>query len=331
MPVDKRITVVGGGAGSYQVLTGLKDVVGTDVRSIVSMMDNGGDSGVYRDDYGVLPPGDLRRCLVALSEEAPLMRELFQYRFEEGSLEGRSVGNLLMVALTHVLDDEREAVETLGKLLKIRGEVVPVTWDRCHLHATLIDGEKLVGERAIDRCPGPRAAIDSVSLHPSAEANPRALEVIGDADCVVLAPGDLYTSVIANLLVDGIAQAIAAAPGKLVCVLNLMTKPGETEGMSARDHVAELARYCGRVPDVVLAHSGPIPQKLLARYAAERASRVEVDEDSLHALGVEQVMQAPLMSGHSYVRHDAKRVAAALAELVGCAQDVVRQITHQQR
>lgn len=312
----KRVTVIGGGSGSFQILTGLKDIPGLEIRSIVSMMDNGGDSGVHRDDYGVLPPGDLRRCLVALSEETQLLRDLFQYRFEEGSLSGRSVGNLLMVALSQVLEDDRKALEAVSQLLKIRGEVVPVTWDRSHLHALLEDDTELVGERSIDSCNARRAAIASVRLEPVATANTRAEEVIADADFIVLGPGDLYTSVIANLLVEGIAQNVRESPARLIYMLNLMTKPGETDDMSAHDHVREIARYCGRVPDVVLAHAGTIPDDLRERYMAELARQVSVDENELCTLGVKQVVRRSLMSGHSYVRHDPQQVAAALQELM---------------
>ncbi len=319
--VTKKVTVIGGGSGSYQLLTGLKARPGLEIRSIVSMMDSGGDSGDHRDDFGVLPPGDLRRCLVALSEETELVRELFQYRFDEAWLSGRSLGNLLMLALTRMRGSEKAAVAAVSQLLKVRGEVVPVTWDDAHLHARLADGTTLAGETAIDQRRDGTPGIDSVYLHPAAAANPRALEVIADADYVILAPGDLYTSVIANLVVGGVREALRATPARLVYVQNLMTKPGETKGYTAARHVAEVARYAGRVPDVVLAHRGGIPEHLRERYRAECACEVVIDSDALYALGVAEVMRADLMSGQSYVRHDPDRLAAALLELFAAHDD----------
>ncbi len=315
--VTRKVTVIGGGSGSYQVLTGLKEHVELDIRSIVSMTDSGGDSGNYRDDFGVLPPGDMRRCLVALSEETELMRQLFQYRFDEAWLSGRSVGNLLMFALTRVLGDQKAAIEAVSTILKIRGEVVPVTWQAAHLCAVLADGHELVGECAIDRRPPScRQPIASVRLEPRVDANPRALEVIADADFLVLAPGDLYTSLIANLLVGGISEAICRSNAQLIYIQNLMTKPGETDGYTASHHVDEIRRYAGRIPDVVLAHQGGMPDHLRSRYEAERACQVAIDTDALYALGVGEVMRAPLMSGQSFARHDPVAVAAAMMELI---------------
>lgn len=326
--VTRKVTVIGGGSGSYQLLSGLKAEPSLEIRSIVSMTDSGGDSGDYRDDFGVLPPGDLRRCLVALSEETELMRELFQYRFDEAWLSGRSVGNLLMLALTRMRGSEQAAVAAVSQILKIRGEVVPVTWDAAHLHARLGDGTTLAGETAIDRRgSGALAPIEAVYLEPRASANPRALEVIADADYLILAPGDLYTSLIANLLVDGVAEALAASPGYLIYVQNLMTKPGETTGYSASRHAAEIARYARRVPDVVVAHQGGIPEHLRARYRAECAREVEIDIEALYTLGVREVLRASLMSGQSYVRHDPDKLAEALLALFDASDGSARTVS----
>ncbi|HKQ68150.1 MAG TPA: 2-phospho-L-lactate transferase CofD family protein, partial [Polyangiaceae bacterium] len=189
------MTVIGGGTGSFTLLRGLVAYDDLDVRSIVTMMDSGGDSGRLRDEFGVLPPGDVRRCLVALSDETALMRELFNFRFSEAPLDGRNFGNLFFLALTRVLGSERLAIQAAGRILNIRGEVIPVTWDHAHLSAVLADGQVVAGEANID-VPKHDAsiAIERVYLEPRATANGAALAAIDGSDFVVLAPGDLYTS-----------------------------------------------------------------------------------------------------------------------------------------
>ena len=316
--MKRAVTVIGGGTGSFHVLSGLRRRSELEIRSIVTMMDSGGDSGRLRDEFGLLPPGDLRRCLVALSGESALLRDLFSFRFEEASLEGRSFGNLFVLALTRTLGSERAAIEALSRLLDVRGRVLPVTWDHAHLFAELRDGTLLEGEAniGVPQC-GSTAPIERVYLEPRAQANPDAVEAILGSDFVVLAPGDLYTSSIPNLLVEGIAEAIRETSARLVYILNLMTRYGETHGYSASRHVAELARYAGRMPDAVLANVGEIPRSLTARYEAEDAHPVVFDEEALSALGVAHVVRAPLCCGTSLVRHDPERTADALEALFG--------------
>jgi uncharacterized cofD-like protein len=298
------------------VLTGLRELADVELRSIVTMMDAGGDSGRLRDEFGVLPPGDLRRCLVALSDESALLRDLFSFRFSEAPLAGRSFGNLFLLALTRMLGSERDATDAALRLLRIRGRVIPVTWDHAHLCAELADGSRIESEAGFaDPARDPAVAIRRVFLRPAARANPDAVQAIRDSDFVVLAPGDLYSSTIPNLLVDGISEALRESKGRLVYVQNLMTRRGETHGYSASQHVAEIARYGGRAPDAVLVHRGAIPAELIARYAAEEAHPVELDRARLVAAGVGRVHEADLLSDTSLVRHDPARTAAALAEL----------------
>ncbi|MGH0032334.1 MAG: gluconeogenesis factor YvcK family protein [Myxococcota bacterium] len=314
--MKRAVTVIGGGTGSFHVLSGLRRRPDLEIRSVVTMMDSGGDSGRLRDEFGLLPPGDLRRCLVALSGESDLLRDLFGFRFEEAPLEGRSFGNLFVLALTRTLGSEKAAIDALSRLLDVRGRVLPVTWDHPHLYAELADGTLLEGEANIGVPDVPSAApIERVYLEPPARANPDALDAIASSDFVVLAPGDLYTSSIPNLLVDGIGDALRRTPARLVYILNLMTRYGETSGYPASRHVSELARYAGRVPDAVLANRGEIPAALTARYEAEAAHPVELDEDELARLGVRHVVRAPVMSGTSLVRHDPERTAEALEAL----------------
>lgn len=311
------VTVLGGGTGSFNVLKGLRAYPQLDLCSIVTMMDSGGDSGRLRDEHGVLPPGDLRRCLVALSEESDLLRELFSFRFNEPPLDGRSFGNLLFLALARILGSEEESLKATSKMLKIRGRVLPVTWTHSHLFAELADGTTVEGEANID-VPKHDASvpIERVYLEPPAVANEEAVAAIVGADLIVLAPGDLYTSTIANLLVDGIPQALQACKAQLVYIVNLMTKYGETHRYAASHHVERIGHYGGRIPDAVLVHSGSVPAELVRRYGAEKAHQVRIDEERLRQLGVGTIHFADVMSATSYVRHDPTRVAAALVGML---------------
>jgi len=311
------VTVIGGGTGSFSVLTGLKAYPEIHLRSIVTMMDSGGDSGRLRDEFGVLPPGDVRRCLVALSEETLLLRDLFSFRFAEQPLQGRSFGNLLFLALTKILGSEEEATEAAGRILKIGGEVIPVTWDNAHLCARLDDGSLVRGEANIG-VPKAELPTSIVGLHldPSATANPRALAAIAESDYIVLAPGSLYTSTLPNLLVEGIADTLQATPATVIYVANLMTCPGETDGYTVSRHVEQIVRYGRRIPDAVLVHEGWVPPDLVERYEAEGSYRVPVDADALRSMGVRRVLSRNVMSTRSLVRHDPDRAAKALVELL---------------
>jgi uncharacterized cofD-like protein len=314
--LKRLVTVIGGGTGSFNVLRGLRNAPEIEIRSIVTMMDSGGDSGRLRDEFGVLPPGDLRRCLIALSEESTLLRALLSFRFTEEPLTGRHFGNLFFLALTRILGNEKDAVIAIGRLLKIRGRVLPITWDHVHLFAELASGQVVEREANIDVPKHDTSIpITRVYLEPAAAANPDALTAISSSDFVVLAPGDLFTSTLPNLLVSGIPEALQKSPARLIYVLNLMTKQGETDDYSASRHVAQIARYGGRVPDAVIVHRGAIPEDLLHNYQAERASLVEVDEAALLRQGVGIVKTADVRSAESLVRHDPVRTARALREL----------------
>src|SRR5437763_5438681 len=248
-----RVVVVGGGTGSHTVLTGLRHR-SIDVQAVVSMMDSGGSSGRLRDEYGFLPPGDARQCLVALAgdeETATMLRALFTYRFRgwqgdrsvERSLDGHNLGNLFISALTEITGSVENAYAWAGRLLGARGEVIPVTTSNVHLCAQLTDGHVLLGEAAIDvRTEHPEAAIDYVYLDHAAYPTQAALDALRAADLVVIGPGDLYTSLIPNLLVDGIPEAIACARHRLF-IVNLMTKPGESDNFRASTFVERLLDY----------------------------------------------------------------------------------------
>ena len=317
-PSDKKhvVSVIGGGTGSFSVLSGLGPYENLQVNSIVPMMDSGGDSGRLRDEFGMLPPGDVRRCLVALSEESKLLRDLFSFRFADGSLENRSFGNLFLLALTKMLGSEKEAVEAISRILKIRGRVIPVTWNHSHLYAELADGKIVAGEANISVPEhDAKIPIERVYLDPQADANPEAVQAILESDFIVFAPGDLFTSTIPNLLVKGIPEAICKANAPVVYVLNLMTKHGETDDYSASHHVTQIIHYTGRVPDAVLVHQGTVPPEMALRYEEEKARQVRVDIDDLYQMGVKLVKAGDVMSATSLVRHDPGRTANALLEL----------------
>lgn len=310
------VSVIGGGTGSFSVLSGLGAYENLWVHSIVTMMDSGGDSGRLRDEFGMLPPGDVRRCLVALSEESKLLRDLFSFRFVDAPLENRSFGNLFLLALTKMLGSEKEAIEAISRILKIRGRVLPVTWDHSHLYAKLADGSVVAGEANIS-VPAHDGSIpiEYVYLDPQAEANPEAVQALLESDFIVLAPGDLYTSTIPNLLVKGIPEAIQIAHAPVIYVLNLMTKHGETDGFSASHHVAQIIRYSGRVPDAILVHQGAVPPEMALKYEEEKARQVHIDIDHLYRMGVKLITAGDVMSATSLVRHDSARTAKALLEV----------------
>ncbi len=312
----RRVSVIGGGTGSFNVLSGLRADADLWVQSIVTMMDSGGDSGRLRDEFGVLPPGDMRRCLVALSEESQLLRDLFSFRFVDAPLEGRSFGNLFFLALTKILDSEKQAIEAISRILKIRGRVLAVTWDHAHLCAELGDGSLVEGEANIDVPKhDPAIPIQRVYLTPAARANPEAVQALQESDFIILAPGNLYTSTIPNLLVSGIPEALQSARAPVIYILNLMTRHGETDGYSASQHVAKLVEYAGRTPDAVVVHRGEIPPALARKYQEEKAAQVRLDTESLYDLGIKVVKFGNVMSAHSLVRHDPARTARVVGEL----------------
>ena len=314
--IRKMVTVIGGGTGSYQILSGLRPYGDIALSSVVTMTDSGGDSGRLRTEFNVLPPGDLRRCLLALSEDSTLLRELFSFRFEDDPLRGRQLGNLFMLALTRILGTEREAISAMHRLLKIRGRVYPVTWDHAHLCAELEDGRIVEGEANIDVPKhDPTIPIRRVFLRPESSPNPEALAAIAESDFVVLAPGDLYTSTLPSFLVRGVPEALRRSRAKLVYVLNLMTKKGETGGYAASRHVAEIVRYAGRVPDALLVHGGAVPEDMARRYLEQAAHAVQIDEAAVRDMGVRVIRAAPIMSRSSKARHDPDQTAHALRDL----------------
>ncbi|MCZ6614821.1 MAG: YvcK family protein, partial [Chloroflexi bacterium] len=270
-----KIVVIGGGSGSSVVLRGLKSHT-SELTAVVTMFDSGGSSGLLQDEFGYPPLGDLRQCLLGLSEDVEstrALREMIDFRFrQESSLNGHSLGNLLLAALTTLGKDLELAIDEMARLLRITGRVTPVALERADLCAELEDGRIVRGESNIDLRRERSPKIERVFLDPSTHANPKAIEAILDADVVVLGPGDLYTSIIPNLLTQGIPQALAATEGTRIYVCNLMTKLGETDGFKASDFVREITRYMnGPNLDWALINTRSISEAVQETYRGESA------------------------------------------------------------
>lgn len=309
-----NIVVIGGGTGAFTVLSGLRDYP-AHLTAVVTMADDGGSAGVLREEFGILPPGDVRRVLIALSHsDNKLLSELFNYRFLEGGLSGHAFGNIMLTALERVTGNFEKAIAEASKILGVSGEVLPVTFDQVRLRAELEDGTVIHGETNIDVPKHDGALkIKHVSLDKKATANPRVLKAIHDADLIVIGPGDLYTSIIPNLLVDGIVNAMRAAQGTKAYIVNIMTKWGETNNFTAADFIREIEQYIGTdVLDIALVHNRrPTPARL-ARYAEEHARFVTLGDVSVSP----RIVSDNLLRRHGFVRHDPDRLADALWKLV---------------
>lgn len=313
----KKVVTIGGGSGSYTMLQGLK-AFPLDITAVVTMFDSGGSSGILRDEMGILPPGDVRRCLVALSDEnrQKVLRDLFNYRFEEnGSMKGHSFGNLLLAALSSIYGSDIAAIKRASELLDLKGRVLPVSLDRSHLHAVLEDGTEIKGETNIDipQHDG-NLRIDRVYLDPPAHIHDETDDAVRDADLIVIGPGDLYTSLIPNLLVDGMSEALSARRGKVVIVCSLMTKWGETAGFVASDFVRELLKY-SKLPkfDYVLCNTEPMDERLVKAYEAERKQPLLCD--SALDQYAEKIITGDFFSEADIARHDAEKVARVVSGL----------------
>lgn len=283
-----KIAAIGGGTGLSTMLRGLKKYTDR-LTAIVTVADDGGGSGVLRREMGILPPGDVRQCMQALANTEPVMEQLLGYRFPEGQLKGQSFGNLLLAALNGMAGSFEEAVAMMGQVLAISGRVLPVTNADVQLEAVFENGARVVGESHIFNAKKQQdCRIHHVSLVPERpKALPDALHAISEADLILLGPGSLYTSVIPNLLVDGVADTIRASHAQKFYICNIMTQDGETEGYTAADHLEALQRH-GRegIIDLCLANNAPIPHELAARYSEEDAELLRVDRERIAALGI---------------------------------------------
>lgn len=312
-----RIAAIGGGTGLSTLLKGLKDCT-ENITAIVAVSDDGGGSGILRSEMGILPPGDIRNCILALANAEPLMGRVFNYRFTEGSLAGQSFGNLFLAALDRICGSFDEAVKCMSDVLAITGRVLPVTTADVNLEAEFENGAKVIGESKIFRLKKmQKCRIKRVRLVPEkAEPLPEVIEAIKEADMIVLGPGSLYTSVIPNLLVGGVAEAIATSKAVKVYVCNVMTQEGETEGYTAFDHVKSLFEHSSRrLFDICLANSGPVPQDVARNYDREGACLTKIDRERFEEAKIELIERPMIDEGTNLARHDPRRLAAELMTL----------------
>lgn len=316
----KKIVVIGGGTGNFAVLHGLKNYK-VDISAIVSMADDGGSTGILRDELGVLPPGDVRQCLVALSNSSNMMRSLMSYRFENGGLGGHSFGNLLLSALEKVTGSFEKAVEEMGKILFIKGKVIPVTTHQVRLKMLLNNRQLLEGEKEIYLSQEIDQGYKSIYLEPFPKANPHAIAEIMNADIIVLGPGGLHTSLIPNLLVEGVSEALRRSPAKKTFVVNLMNRKGQTTGFKVSHYLKEVTQFVGEdIFDFILVNEQKPPQELIEVYA-EEGDLVEND------LVDPRIIATPLLGDlpesfkkdilkRNLIRHDSKKLAQELMKIV---------------
>lgn len=319
-----RIVVIGGGTGSYVTLSGLKQYP-YDLSAIVTMMDDGGSTGKLRDQLGVLPPGDFRQCLIALSEAPDVWRKLFAYRFDSGDLAGHNMGNILISALEKISSSYQDVVQEAHQIMAVSGRVVPVTFDTARLKVVYQSGRELIGEKFLDERSADNERVASISLQPGASLNPEVADVLAHADYIIIGPGDLYSSIISVALVSGFKDAFRLSRAKVIFIMNLMTKSSQTPSYCAQDHVNDITKYFGRRPDVVLQNSDPIPPEMQSYYRS--ASN---DIPVVGSVEVEKVIATPLLAreifedsqklgqtfAHSLLRHDSEKVAAAIRSIV---------------
>lgn len=328
-----KIAVIGGGTGSFTLLSALKDHT-SQIAALVNMADDGGSTGVLRDELGALPPGDIRQCLVALSD-SDRVRDLFNYRFEEGSLKGHAFGNLFLTALEKMTGDFGSGVELASEVLSVRGVVEPITLTNVKLAMRDAHGEETYGEFEIahKKFDGARP---EMWLEPAAEPNPRAIRAIETADIVVIAPGNLYGSLAPALIVPGIGEALARSKAFRVYVCNLVTKPGQTDGYQVSDFADEIERLAGHAfLDAVLFNTERPSDELLDKYAKLGEKSVGYDENKLHdkpyiAAGAKLLSGSiwkntntsdPIAAARTFIRHDSDAVANAIIKLYEYARE----------
>jgi len=318
---QKRIVALGGGTGLPVVLRGLVDLAHPSIdldalTAVVTVSDDGGSSGRLRERFGVLPPGDIRNCLVALAGHGGAAAEFLQRRVSDGADEtGHPIGNLLLTALTQVTGDFGKAIDQLAAVIGARGRVIPTTLENVRLRARMESGEVVIGETAIAR---DRLRISHLSLSPSPRPLPDVVRALVNADAIVVGPGSLYTSVLPNLLVEGIAATIYGSSAIRIYVANLMTEPGETDGYSIDDHLRTIREHAGYdLFDYILVHRGGLDGNTIARYAQQGSTPVG-RVSSLHSAGAAQVIECDLAASdtHGKIRHNSRALATMLARLV---------------
>ncbi len=303
-----KVVAIGGGTGLSTLLRGLK-AYDIDITAVVTVSDDGGSSGKLRKELGVLPPGDIRNCLVALAEEENLITKLFQYRFpRKGGLSNHSFGNLFLTALTSVSGGFDKAILNASDVLAIKGKVLPVSLDNVKLKATLVDGEKVVGESKISKS---RSAIKTVEIEPkNAKVSQSVIDSISRADCIILGPGSLYTSVIVNLLFDGVIPAIKKSKAIKIYVSNIMTQVGETSDFTLSNHIDAIIQHSyPEILNAVFVNNGKIPQYIVERYAKQNSVPVKIDKLKYKNI---KIIKKNFVSKSQYAHHDFIKLSRAI-------------------
>ena len=318
----KRVVVIGGGTGSFVILSGLKNYP-VELAAVVTVTDSGGSSGRLRSEFGFLPVGDIRQCLAALASENKhdYIRQLLLYRFAKGrGLTGHNLGNLILTALTEMTGSEPKAIEVASQIFRLRGEVLPVSLNKVDLVASYEDGTQIIGEHQIDEpCHRGGKRLIKIATNKPAKIYTCVKQVLAQAEMVVLAPGDLYTSLLPNFIVKGVSEVLRQTKGSLVYIMNLMTRYAQTHGLTAADHLQEIEKYVGQRIDKILVNQTPIPSPILSLYEQEKAYPVidDLGDDARVVRGDflnRQLMQKPKgdQLHRALIRHHSQKVARKL-------------------
>ncbi len=322
----RNIVTVGGGTGSYTVLSGLKNIPNISLTALVSMADDGGSTGVLRDELGVLPPGDVRQCLVALSEHSDIVRKLMNYRFENGGLSGHSFGNIFLAALEKVTGDFVKGVEVASEILKVKGSVIPTTNNKAELSVMLSDEKILEGENKIQNANLQDVGIKSIFYKKNVELNINAKEALLKADYIILGPGNYYCSLIPNLIVGGFKEAISESKAKIILPVNLTNKSGHTTNWKVSTYVKDVEKYLGKQVDFILVNKDKLSQEQIERYKQEEGEGVIIEDD----YNDQRVIRAPILSNiifektkedilpstKGFIRHDSKKLAECIRKII---------------
>ena len=315
-----NITTIWGGTGTYNVLTGLKKNQNLNLAAIVSMSDSGWSTGVLRDEFWILPPGDIRRAVLALSKESAVLRKLFEYRFDKNSsVNGHTVGNLLLTAMADITWDFESGLKQICKMFRVEGKVIPVTREKSDLWVILESGEKIIGETNIDvPLHDGNMLIKEAFLVPNVPINPRAKNALENSDIIIIGPGDLYTSIIPNLLVSGVSEAIRNSNAKIVYFCNIMTKYGETTNFEVLDFVDAIEKYLGKdVIDYVIVNNGHISDEMIEKYKSEENKKpVKVKNITDFQNKDFKLIQRDLLNEKDFVRHNSEKLAHVIEDII---------------
>ncbi|MEF9952363.1 MAG: YvcK family protein [Clostridium sp.] len=311
-----RVVAIGGGTGLSTMLRGIKQYT-SNITAIVTVADDGGGSGMLRQSLGMLPPGDIRNCLVALANTEPLMEELMQYRFQDGDLKGQNFGNLFIAAMNGISVNFEDAIKKMSDVLAVKGKVYPVTLDDVKLHAVLSDGSVICGESKIPQeCINKHLNIESIFLEPKPKALDDALFAIKNADCIIIGPGSLYTSILPNLIIDEVAKEIKSSAAMKVYVANIMTQPGETTGYKLSSHIEAIEKICGKgIIDIVIANKGYVPDSYFEKYKDDGQEKVILDTENIPR-SIMVVYEDLVDLSKGFVRHSTDKLSRVIMNLI---------------